>query len=52
MTDEKIKKIAELCKDIVIVKHNGIYRPVKNTSSQECYRVLFEIIKLIGGRYE
>ena len=48
MTDEKIKKIAELCEDIVIVKHNNIYRPVKNTSSQECYRVLLEIKNLLG----
>lgn len=52
MTDEKIKKIAELCKDITIVNQNGSYRPVKNTSAQECYRVLFKIIKLIGGRYD
>lgn len=42
-----IEKIIELCKDITIVNQNGIYRPVKNTSAQECYRVLFEIIKLI-----
>lgn len=42
-----IEKIIELCKDITIVNQNGIYRPVKNTSAQECYRALFEIIKLI-----
>ena len=47
MALEKENKIDELCKDITIVNQNGIYRPVKNTSAQECYRVIFEIIKLI-----
>lgn len=39
--------IREKLEDITIVNQNGIYRPVKNTSAQECYRVLFEINKLI-----
>ena len=49
-------RIREKLKDIIIVNQNGKYRPVKNTSSQECYRVIYEINLLLkredeeGGR--
>lgn len=39
--------IREKLKDIIIVKQDGKYRPVKNTSSQECYRVIYEINRLL-----
>jgi hypothetical protein len=40
--------IREKLKDITIVKQDGKYRPVKNTSSQECYRVIYEINRLLN----
>ena len=42
--------IREKLKDIIIVKQDGKYRPVKNTSSQECYRVLYEINRLLNRK--
>jgi hypothetical protein len=42
--------IREKLKDIIIVKQDGKYRPVKNTSSQECYRVIYEIDRLLNRK--
>lgn len=42
--------IREKLEDITIVKQDGKYRPVKNTSSQECYRVLYEINRLLNRK--
>lgn len=35
---------------VTLVKRNGVVRPVKNTSKNDCYNLLFEIQKLIDGR--
>lgn len=35
---------------VILVKRDGVVRPVKNTSKNDCYNLLFEIQKLIEGR--
>lgn len=42
--------IREKLEDITIVNQDGKYRPVKNTSSQECYRVIYEINQLLNRK--
>lgn len=37
---EKVDKSNELLNKILVVKENNIYRPVKNTTSQEVYKTI------------
>ena len=51
--EDKIKQIQEILQQVVVVKKisersNDYYKPIKNTSKQDCYKALYEINKIIG----
>ena len=51
--EEKMQQIQEILQQVVVVKKmsersNVYYKPIKNTSKQDCYKALYEINKIIG----
>ena len=47
---EMLKYIYRLMQRVLIIPGDkkGTYRPVKNTSREDCYEVLYKIQKLLG----
>ena len=43
-----INKIKQQMKTILMVLNNGKYRPVKNSTKEQCYQVLGNIQELLG----
>ena len=44
----EIQVIRQLMKNILMVQTNGKYRPVKNSTKEQCYQVLGNIQELLG----
>lgn len=49
---DEIERIRHLFENssVTLVKRDGVVRPVKNTSKNDCYNLLFEIQELIESR--
>lgn len=45
---EKLNQIIAWMRTILISKHEGQYCPIKNTTRQECFEVLYNIQDLLG----
>ena len=55
MNEQEIEQIQDILQKLSIIKINPInstekvkYKPIKNSSKQECYEALYKINKIIG----
>lgn len=51
MLAKKLFAIQKIMNNLLLVGKPGDYRPVKNTTKQECYDALGEIQKIVGTNY-
>ena len=40
-------KAVNLLDDLLVIERDGIYRPIKNTTKEECYKAIYEISKIM-----
>ena len=45
----KAVKAVKLLDDLLVIKTDGIYRPIKNTTKEECYKAIYEMSKIMRG---
>lgn len=48
----KAVKAVNLLDDLLVIKSDGIYRPIKNTTKEECYKAIYEISKIMADMRE
>lgn len=45
-------KAVNLLDDLLVIKSDGIYRPIKNTTKEECYKAIYEMSKIMADMRE
>lgn len=48
----KAVKAVNLLDDLLVIESDGIYRPIKNTTKEECYKAIYEMSKIMADMRE